>query len=247
MLKELTRDDWLAILDIPVERVPQVLILRGTRDLAGHYRRYQAYFDDIRPVRDPNLVLDDIFLAELAGRPVAYASVYGAPMASEVVHVFGVLGTGLVLLTGCCGGLADDLATGDLLAPTAATCGEGAAQYYRPGRRQVSARLPARLAAVLNRPDIHPGLIYTTSALMAEGQEEVEAWFQEGHAAVDMETAAVFAVADYFNMDRAALLYVFDTPRQGQHILGHEGRLNELRAAADERMIGRVLALVAAQ
>jgi nucleoside phosphorylase len=79
---------------------------------------------------------------------------------------------------------------------------------------------------------------------MAEGRDEVDAWFRDGHAAVDMETAAVFAVADYFDMDRAALLYVFDTPRHGQHLLDHEVRLNELRAEANERMIGRVLEMV---
>jgi hypothetical protein len=34
-----------------------------------------------------------------------------------------------------------------------------------------------------------------------------------------METATTFAVAEYFGMDRVAVLYVFDNPRRREHIL----------------------------
>jgi len=37
MLKELTKTDWLALLGIPEERTPDVLVLRGTRNLKTHY------------------------------------------------------------------------------------------------------------------------------------------------------------------------------------------------------------------
>lgn len=36
---------------------------------------------------------------------------------------------------------------------------------------------------------------------------------------MDIETATNFPVAEYFGMERAAILYVFDNPRQRDHLL----------------------------
>ena len=90
------------------------LLLRGTRNLKHWYQCAQQYFTNVLHVGSPNGVIDDLFLADLGPHAVAYASVYGAPMASEIVHVCGVLGTRLVVQIGNCGALADDLAAGDL-------------------------------------------------------------------------------------------------------------------------------------
>src|SRR5499426_844204 len=105
MLKELTRADWLSILNLPERRVPLVLLLRGTRNLTRWYRAAQEHFTNVLELGTPNGILDDLFVANLGPHPIAYASVYGAPMASEVTHVFGVLGTRLVVQIGNGGAL----------------------------------------------------------------------------------------------------------------------------------------------
>ncbi len=247
MLKDLTRDDWLSFLNIPEARIPIALILRGTRNLKWHYQAFRQYFTNILEVGTPNSILEDVFIGDLGSCPVAYASIYGAPMASEVVHVFGVLGTPLVIQTGCCGALADGIAAGDLFTATEAFCGEGASQYYDPGGETVTASLILQewvAGERLGDLELHTGRIYTTSALFAEGVEEVEAWFQEGYAAVDMETAATFAVAQYFGMDRASILFAFDNPRAKEHILLDDAQKDELRTAGNNRMIELVLEIV---
>ncbi len=247
MLKDLGRNDWLSLLNIPEARIPIALILRGTRNLKWYYQTFQQYFANILEVGTPNGVLEDVFIGDLDNYPVAYASVYGAPMASEVVHVFGVLGTSLVIQTGNCGALADGMMAGDLFTATEAHCGEGASQYYEPGGKTVTASLNLRewmAAGRLKKVELHAGRIYTTSALFAEGMEDIEAWFQAGFAAVDMETAATFAVAKYFNMDRVSILYVFDNPRQKEHILLDDTQKDERRTAGNNRMIELVLEVV---
>lgn len=123
-----------------------------------------------------------------------------------------MLGTRLVVQTGCCGALADDIEAGDLFVPTEAFCGEGAARYYRPGRPVVYPSVePAGLPALRQLP-VHRGRLYTTAALLAEGEREIEDWHRQGFAAVDMETATTFAVAEHFGLDRVAVLFAFDTP-----------------------------------
>ncbi len=240
MLKDLKRDDWLSILNIPEERIPIALVLRGTRNLKTQYRFYRKYFTNILEIGTPNGILEDVFIGDLDGHPVGYASLYGAPMASEVVHVFGVLGTRLVIQTGCCGALADGIAAGDLFIATEAFCGEGASQYYLPDKKTVTASLNLR-KWVAEKENFHTGHIYTTSALFAEGMEDVEAWFRAGYSAVDMETAATFAVAQYFGMDRASILYAFDNPRQKEHILLDDAGKNNRRRIGNSRMIEVVL------
>jgi purine-nucleoside phosphorylase len=63
------------------------------------------------------------------------------------------------------------------------------------------------------------GRIYTTSALFAEGIDDVETWHRSGFSAADLETAATFAVAKYFGVDRISIVYAFDNARKQEHIL----------------------------
>src|SRR5262245_51045378 len=183
MLRELTRADWLSILALPVERIPRALLLRGTRNLRTHYKRYSQLLTNVTEVGLPNGIVEDVFIGDLDGQPVAYASVYGAAMASEVVHIFGILGTPLVVLTGCCGALANQIGPGDLVLATEAYCGEGAAQYYTANGPVVRASPdPQSLGLVEQVWDmpIHFGRMFTTGALLAEGEREIEAWHADG-------------------------------------------------------------------
>jgi purine-nucleoside phosphorylase len=249
MLKDLGRDEWLSILKVPEERIPRALVLRGTRNLKLQYQSHLQYFTNIQEVGTPNGVLEDVFIGDLGDIPAAYASVYGAPMASEIVHVFGVLGTRLVIQTGSCGALADGIRAGDLFLASEAFRGEGASQYYEPGGEIVEASIDLREWIPddrLKSVRLHTGRIYTTSALFAEGMQEVEAWFRAGCSAVDMETATAYAVARYFDMDRASLLYAFDNPRQKEHILLEDAEKEARRKIGNRAMIELALEVVKA-
>jgi uridine phosphorylase len=241
MLKDLTKSDWLQLLQVPESRVPTALILRGTRNLTANYEKHKRYFADIFEVGSPNGLFEDVFIGDYKSVSVAYASVYGDCMASEITHLFGVLGTALVVQTGCCGGLSDGLLAGDLVCATMAHCGEGASQYYVPQAKELLAtpQLVAKLSA-----SAHAGPIWTTSALLAEGSEEIEDWHNRGCIAVDMETATTFAVAQYFKMHRASLLFVFDQPRAGDHIALTDHDKHQRRLVGEQQMIDAVLSLI---
>jgi purine-nucleoside phosphorylase len=244
MLKEFTRADWLRLLNLPAARIPAVLILRGTRNLRAQYDAMLPHLENVLELGTPNGIIEDVLIGEVRGRAVGFACVYGSSMASEVVHIFGVLGTRAVLQTGNCGALADDLHAGDLFVAERAYCGEGAAQYYKADRKWVTASLEllrSKALSTLGPGAYRTGAIYTTAALLAEGEADVEQWFRDGFAAVDMETAATYAVAEYFGMQRLSLLYGFDNPRRREHLLLSDQEKDVRRAASNERM--RQLAL----
>lgn len=229
MLKELTKADWLSFLNLTEEWVPSVLILRGARNLRARYEQHLARFDDVVEVGSPNGLFEDVFIGRHRETLVGYASVYGGSMASEITHVFGALGTRLVIQTGVCGALGDGIEAGDLVIATEAGCGDGAAECYFPGRRSISAS-PELVAGLLNEAGeaarVWPGPVWTTAALLAEGNAEIDLWHRQGFIAADIETASTFAVADWFGMRRLSLLSVFDNRREGAHLAlaEHESR-----------------------
>lgn len=244
MLRELTREQWMAMLGIPETDTPRALLLWGTRNLKTRYAAMRQRFDQVLEISPPNGLVEDVLIGKLADACIGYASVYGAPMASEVVHLFGVLGARLVIQIGTCGGFADGLKAGDLFAVEEAYCGEGASQYYKYKGKTVCATVSFSGIPENDRrgiPITH-GSIYTTSALFAEGRDDIEKWAQQGFSAVDMETAATFAVAEHFGMDRGSLLTVFDNPRGDDHILMTDTEKDGRRAATQGAMVDIALA-----
>ena len=131
MLRDLTREEWMAMLGIPETDAPRALLLWGTRNLKTRYATMLPRFDHALEIGSPNGLVEDVLIGKLDQVCVGYASVYGAPMASEIVHLFGVLGARLVVQIGTYGGFSDGLRAGDLFAADEAHCGEGASQYYR--------------------------------------------------------------------------------------------------------------------
>jgi L-amino acid N-acyltransferase YncA/uridine phosphorylase len=247
MLRDLTKRDWQKMLGLSDDQIPQALMLRGTRNLRHQYDQHRTHFDDVIEVGLPNGLIEDVFIGRLSGHLVAYASVYGAPMASEIVHLFGVLGTSLVIQTGCCGGLADEIVAGDLVLTTEAFCGDGAAHYYKRSGMTVRPTLnPGSFVpvAATGAAAVHLARMFTTSALFAEGEEEVEQWSAAGWGAVDMETATTLAVAEHFRMDSLAIHFVFDNPRRKEHILLSEPERFRRRAAGEEKTVKMALDIV---
>jgi uridine phosphorylase len=90
----------------------------------------------------------------------------------------------------------------------------------------------------------HVGPVWTTAALLAEGEDELTAWRDAGHIAVDMETATVFGVAEWLGMRRVSVLSVFDNPLAGNHIARTAHDLTETRAAGERAADDIVRALI---
>ena len=247
MLKDLKREDWLQILDLPEHRIPATLILRGTRNLRRHYTGYRSLFENVIQIGSANGLFEDIFVGERHGRDVGYSSVYGPAMASEISHLFSVMGTKLIIQTGVCGGLADGVEAGDIVIPRTAGCGDGASQCYLPGIAVVRAT-----ESVVNQlvdlqgtgVPVHTGAIWTTSALLAESDADIDGWHDQGYAAVDMETATTFAVAEYYGVERVSILSVFDNPRHGAHLGMEEFEKDSARALGEAAALSLVLHLV---
>jgi uridine phosphorylase len=142
------------------------------------------------------------------------ASPMGAPMAVMLLEQLIALGARRFIYLGFCGALATDYRIGDAFIPLRAIREEGTSYHYLPPDVEPtsSPRLNAllRAQAVQHAVLVQQGNIWTTDAPYRETAQKIEQFQKAGVHTVDMEMAALFAVAHYRSCDVGALLLVSD-------------------------------------
>jgi nucleoside phosphorylase len=149
------------------------------------------------------------------GYPFAViASPMGAPMAVMLLEQLIALGAQRLLYLGFCGALVPSYRIGDLFLPTQAVREEGTSYHYVPAEVVLCAspHIQASLHAEAQRRQcsIQQGPIWTTDAPYRETPHKIRQFQEAGVHAVDMEMAALFAVAYYRGCEVGALLIVSD-------------------------------------
>jgi uridine phosphorylase len=138
----------------------------------------------------------------------------GAPMAAMLLEQLIALGARRFLYLGFCGALDDTYAIGDLFMPATAMREEGTSYHYLPAAVVPSAA--AHLNAILQHQAdaqslcLRSGPIWTTDAPYRETAQKIRHFQNAGAQAVDMEMAALLAVAQYRTCEVCALLVVSD-------------------------------------
>lgn len=135
----------------------------------------------------------------------------GAPLAVGLLEETISLGARKFIACGGAGVLDRTIAMGHLLVPTAAVRDEGTSYHYLPPAREVEPT-PAAVQAietVLKRHHVDYLLTktWTTDAFYRETKAKVALRRAEGCLAVEMEASAMFAVAQFRNVQLGQMLY----------------------------------------
>ena len=149
---------------------------------------------------------------ELEGGPVGLALAgVGAPLAAGWLEELIALGARRVVAVGGAGALVPGLPLGHVVVPTAALRDEGTSHHYAPPARtsEPSPEAVAAITATLARHGIEhaTGTTWTTDALYRETRAKVARRVAEGCLTVEMEAAALFAVARFRGIRLGQLLY----------------------------------------
>jgi purine-nucleoside phosphorylase len=173
------------------------------------------------------------------GEPLTIQSTgMGGPSAAIVLEELCEMGVRRAVRVGTCGALEPSLALGDLVRAAEALCCDGTSRALA-GAARIAA--PGSLA-----PEGHAGLVVTTD-LFYDPAERHDEWRAAGALAVEMETAALFAVGARRGIEVASVLVVSDLLSDGSakrggssdSVRGTRVRLDEegLRAAGER--VGR--------
>ncbi len=137
----------------------------------------------------------------------------GAPLSAALFDEFISFGCKKFIVCGGAGVLGD-IAVGELLVPTTAMRDEGTSYHYLPPAREVAAHQDAITAieSTLTAHKINYSLIktWTTDGFYRETRNKIELRKSEGCSTVEMEAAALFAVANFRNVKIAQILYAGD-------------------------------------
>lgn len=138
----------------------------------------------------------------------------GAPIAVMLLEQLIALGARRFIYLGFCGALNPAYRIGDCFVPTTSIREEGTSYHYLPADvvPAASGALNALVmgeAAVQGLP-VQSGPIWTTDALYRETALKIQRFQAAGVHAVDMEMAALFAVAQYRACEVSAILIVSD-------------------------------------
>jgi len=166
------------------------------------------------------------------GEPLTIQSTgMGGPSAAIVVAELADLGARRLIRVGTCAALAGGLVLGDLVVAESALSADGTSRALGAG--ESVAGDPALSGALVAA---HRGAVVTTDLFYDPDVARQEAWAAQGALAVEMECAAVFAVASRRGLPAACLLLVSDIALPERERIG-AGPLLE-----GEKHLGRVAA-----
>jgi uridine phosphorylase len=157
----------------------------------------------------------------------------GAPLAAAMLEEAIALGCRKFVACGGAGVLDRSIALGHLVVPTAAIRDEGTSYHYLPPGREVEPGPEGMSAieAVLKRRGCAylTGKTWTTDALYRETAGKVRRRKGEGCLTVEMEAAALFAVARFRGVTLAQVLYGGDDVSGGEWDSRHWDKSTSVR------------------
>jgi len=139
----------------------------------------------------------------------------GAPIVAAQAEELIALGATRLVSVALSGGLQPTLSPGAIVVVEGAIRDEGTSHHYLPRQREVAAdpTLTAALTSALSPGggDVRAGRTWSTDAPYRETREEVASYQAEGVLTVDMELAALLAVAEARGVAAAGVLVVGDS------------------------------------
>jgi DeoD family purine-nucleoside phosphorylase len=136
----------------------------------------------------------------------------GGPSAAIVISELADLGAARLVRVGTCGAIDDSLALGELLIVTAALAGDGTSRALGADERTLPSAqlLDAIRVAAAGDNATRLGAVATTDLFYDDRSGVERQWLAAGAVAVEMESAALFALAAARGLEAATILIVTD-------------------------------------
>jgi uridine phosphorylase len=195
---------------LPVLQIPQSIVFCYQRELL-RYILDQEETESVKAIRN-----EFHLLKNTEGKVGVYGDFgIGAPAATTALEAFIALGVRTFVSIGSAGTLQPTLHIGDTIVCNRAIRDEGVSYHYLEAAKYAypSEWLTAQLAQSLEQAGRIPilGSTWTIDAPYRETIAEARHYQQEGTLTVEMEAAALFAVAQYRRVDIAAAFVISDS------------------------------------
>lgn len=232
---DFTREDWIQMLEVNQNQIPLSFIIHGEWNHDDNLKIWNEILKEEIWIPKWNTVI-----GEYNSTNIGFANVFGGPMATTIVHQFGLAGTELFIQTGYFGGLSHDVKYGDIFIVTQAEMQDGVSHWYLPNQTIVKADENLVTTAIdyceKKGYSYSTGSIISNSAMLLETIEMINDWASNGHMGVDMETATTLAIAKKFNKKAIGLLNLSDHLIQGDTLYSYTKEREKIEAETDKKI-----------
>ncbi|MCC6457791.1 MAG: nucleoside phosphorylase [Caldilineaceae bacterium] len=197
----------------PLETMPTHGVICFFQDVITHFVNL-GLAEEIHALRS-EIGRHPIYVHQVQGQRVAlFHPGIGAPLAAAMLEEVIALGCRNFIACGGAGVLNRELAMGHLVVPNAAVRDEGTSYHYLIPDR-LAAPSPAAVMAIeqvlqQRKVDYVVGKTWTTDAIYRETRARMALRRGEGCITVEMEAAALFAVAQFRGVHLGQILYCGD-------------------------------------
>jgi uridine phosphorylase len=144
-------------------------------------------------------------------------SYFAGPNIAACVEELGAFGVREFIIWGYCGAIEPSLRIGDLLAARAALREDGVSHHYLEHRKAfIATGWFDHWRPLLEKRGVKESTIWSCDAIYRETTEKVTRYVKKGIAAVEMEVASLYAVAEHHGFRALALLIVSDELHGGR-------------------------------
>jgi len=170
---------------------------------------------ELKQVKKIPLMMSTVFTGESNGQPVSLTGpMIGAPYATLILEEAIASGVKTFIFFGQCGSLVQGVEIGDCIVPDGSFIDEGTSKCY-PVTSDISypdINLSKKIVHIVEETGqkCHMGKIWCTDGLYQETPEKVRFYQNKQAIGVEMETSALFSIANYRNVSIASLLIVSD-------------------------------------
>jgi uridine phosphorylase len=200
---------------LPDFPTPRTVIFAPQKSLADHVLRRHS-------TKRIQGFLGEFYLLKRTNGLIALSTGFGigAPVIGGLTDELAALGVQRFMLLGMAGGLQPELTTGSLVISTSAIRGEGVSQHYLPPHPAVDSDrdMVHGISYILTKQNhLHSlGISWTTDAPFRELRKDVLKHQYDGVLTVDMESAAMLAVARAMNLSALAMFSIADQLSGGE-------------------------------
>lgn len=161
----------------------------------------------------------------------------GATAMVTQMQNLGYLGARRFAIVGAAGSISEDVLPGATVIPTAAVRDDGISQHYLPPARYArpAKALSERLRRLL--PNALGGSTWTVPIPYRMTSRELGLHRADGVVAVEMEAAALFAVAEAIGVEAAAVLAISDQTTAAGHVEDWPATTEPLKRALDAALL----------
>ena len=197
---------------IEAYQAPAGIVLCYQRSLFSHVLRIEG----LKPSERRGALHGMLLLPSTAGRVGLLGQFgIGAPAAAAALEELAAMGTSAFVSVGTAGSLQRDLKVGDLVLCRAAIRDEGVSHHYLPPAKlaTATAAMSAALGAAMTRAGVpfRTGTSWTIDTPYRETVAEARHYQAEGVLCVEMEAAALFAVAEVRGLQVASAFAISDS------------------------------------